>query len=267
MLDACRRHRVQFMDGVMFMHSRRLPLLRQVLDDGQSIGTVRRIASQFSFLAPEEFYQQNIRASSDLEPLGCLGDLGWYNVRFSLWVMNQQLPERVTGRILAQHVRGGRGPVPIEFSGELLYPGGVSASFYCSFRAENQQWAIVSGTQGYLTVPDFVLPFFGSEAGFEVNCPRVSRCGAATSTWRATPAASRQRVQQRHAGFAGDEHDPDVRPDRHVRAARTAVGRDGPEDAAGSRRLFAVGSGGRKGRAARRVTTGRFASLTRRWRR
>src|SRR5262245_43855399 len=40
MLDACREHRVQFMDGVMFMHSRRLPLLRQTLDDGCSIGTV-----------------------------------------------------------------------------------------------------------------------------------------------------------------------------------------------------------------------------------
>ena len=27
------------------------------------------------------------------------------------------------------------------------------------------------GTEGYLTVPDFVLPFFGSEAGFEVSRP------------------------------------------------------------------------------------------------
>jgi predicted dehydrogenase len=176
MLDACRKQRVQFMDGVMFMHSRRLPLLRQVLDDRQSIGTVLRIASQFSFKASEEFYQQNIRTSHDLEPLGCLGDLGWYNVRFSLWVMNQQLPERVTGRVLVHHVRGGP-PVPMEFAGELLYAGGVSASIYCSFRAENQQWAVVSGTQGYLTVPDFVLPFFSSEVGFEANCPHFRARG------------------------------------------------------------------------------------------
>src|SRR5947209_5291754 len=33
MLDACNRHNVQFMDGVMFMHGQRLGLLRQVLDD------------------------------------------------------------------------------------------------------------------------------------------------------------------------------------------------------------------------------------------
>jgi predicted dehydrogenase len=170
MLEACRKNGVQFMDGVMFMHSQRLPLLSQVLDDQQSIGSVLRITSQFSFLAREDFLTQNIRVSNDLEPLGCLGDLGWYNIRFSLWVMNEQLPQRATGRILAQHGRGdSRQPVPIEFAGELLFADGISASFHCSFRAENQQWANVSGTRGYLNVPDFVLPFFGSEAAFEVN--------------------------------------------------------------------------------------------------
>ncbi len=178
MLDACRKSRVQFMDGVMFMHSARLPLLRQVLDDGQSIGPIRRIASQFSFKASEEFYRQNIRSSGELEPLGALGDLGWYNVRMSLWVMKNQLPERVMGRILTDHARDGAPPVPVEFCGELYYAGGASASFYCSFRAENHQWATVSGTQGYLTVSDFVVPFYGCEAAFEVNRPvfRVRGC-------------------------------------------------------------------------------------------
>jgi predicted dehydrogenase len=168
MLDACRQNRVQFMDGVMFMHSRRLPLLRQVLDDGQSIGTIRRITSQFSFLAPENFLAQNIRASRELEPLGCAGDLGWYNIRLSLWAMKDQLPEHVSGRILAQHGDGPQG-VPLDFSGELFFPGGAVASFYCSFLSDNQQWAVISGIKGYLDVPDFVLPFFGCEAAFNVN--------------------------------------------------------------------------------------------------
>src|SRR5437868_4703620 len=47
MLEACRSHGVQFMDGVMFLHSRRLPLLRQVLDDPEAIGTALRVASSF----------------------------------------------------------------------------------------------------------------------------------------------------------------------------------------------------------------------------
>jgi predicted dehydrogenase len=178
MLDACRESRVQFMDGVMFMHSRRLPLLRQALDDGRSVGGVRRITSQFSFLPPGDFLATNIRASGLLEPLGCLGDLGWYNVRFALWVMNEQLPERAAGRLLAAHDAGAGPPVPMEFSGELFFPGGASASFFCSYRAGNQQWATVSGTHGSLHVPDFVVPFYGNEAGFEAAAPvfRVRSC-------------------------------------------------------------------------------------------
>ncbi|HLQ45875.1 MAG TPA: gfo/Idh/MocA family oxidoreductase, partial [Planctomycetaceae bacterium] len=33
----------------------------------------------------------------------------------------------------------------------------------------NQQWATVSGSKGFLTVPDFVLPFFGCESAFTVH--------------------------------------------------------------------------------------------------
>lgn len=177
MLDACKAHKVQFMDGVMFMHSGRLPLLRKVIDDGETVGTLRRIASQFCFQAIGDFLEKNIRVSNDLEPLGALGDLGWYNIRFSLWVMKYQMPERVSGRMLHEHGSGAK-PVPVEFSGDLFFPGGASASFYCSFRTENQQWAHVSGTKGSISLGDFVLPFYGAESTFEVNQPffRVSGC-------------------------------------------------------------------------------------------
>jgi predicted dehydrogenase len=171
MLDVCRENRVQFMDGVMFMHSQRLPLLRQTLDDGRSIGSIRRITSQFSFLPSDDFLATNIRGSNLLEPLGCLGDLGWYNIRFSLWVMNEQLPERVAGRVLAGHNSGAGPQLPMEFSGEMFFAGGESASFFCSYRTGNQEWANVSGTHGFLHVPDFVVPYYGNEASFETNAP------------------------------------------------------------------------------------------------
>jgi predicted dehydrogenase len=172
MLDVCRKNRVQFMDAVMFMHSTRLSSMRASLDDGSSVGRLTRIATQFSFSGDAEFFQKNIRVSHELEPLGCLGDLGWYNIRFILWAMNFQLPQRVTGHLLATHCRPDSIlPVPTDFSGELFFPGGVSAAFYCSFVAETQQWANISGTKGYLHVDDFVLPWYGSELGFEVTRP------------------------------------------------------------------------------------------------
>src|ERR1700744_6032785 len=102
MLAACEKHSVQFMDGVMFMHSPRLARVREGLDDGQSIGPIRRITSAFSFYPGEEFFSTNIRANGDLEPTGCLGDLGWYCIRFALWTMNWRLPQSVTGRLLGQ---------------------------------------------------------------------------------------------------------------------------------------------------------------------
>src|ERR1051325_2362747 len=65
--------------------SRRLERIREVLDDGASVGKIKRITSAFSFCAPEEFYTGNIRAQRAMEPAGCLGDLGWYCLRLVSW--------------------------------------------------------------------------------------------------------------------------------------------------------------------------------------
>ena len=137
-----------------------------------SIGPLQRITSQFSFGAASEFFTSNIRTHGQLEPLGCLGDLGWYNIRFALWAMNWELPAKVAGHILAEHRRADSPvAVPTDFSAELFFADGVSAGFYCSFLAEIQQWANLAGTKGFLYVPDFVLPWYGAEVAFEVSNP------------------------------------------------------------------------------------------------
>ena len=170
MLDACRRHRVQFMDGVMFMHSARLPRMRAALDDGVSFGPLQRITSDFSFKAPADFFTTNVRAHSTLEPLGCLGDLGWYCVRFSLWAAGWRLPRTVTGHTLAHQGRpDSPAPVPTEFAGELHFDDGLVADFRCSFLAEFHQSVAVTGTRGHLSLDDFVLPRAGTEITFLVN--------------------------------------------------------------------------------------------------
>jgi len=180
MIAACRKHSVQFLDGVMFMHNVRLPRMREVLDDCHSVGNIRRISSAFSFRPGEEFFQSNIRADGALEPTGCLGDLGWYSIRFTLWALNWQLPESVCGKILSQsHVLPGRTSAPSEFIATLHYPGSVTADFYSSFRAAKQQWAHVSGEKGWLRLPDFVHPYNGYEPSFEVNDKIITVSGGA----------------------------------------------------------------------------------------
>ncbi|HEY1717442.1 MAG TPA: Gfo/Idh/MocA family oxidoreductase [Verrucomicrobiae bacterium] len=165
MLSACKKNNVQFLDGVMFMHSQRLARVRETLDDGASVGLIKRIVAQFSFPGHEEFFRKNIRVNAALEPAGCLGDLGWYDIRFALWAMNWQMPREVCARALAQTDSS----VPTDFSAELFFDGGVSASLYCSFINFRQQWVNVSGTKGYLQISDFVNPFYGGELGFEVT--------------------------------------------------------------------------------------------------
>jgi predicted dehydrogenase len=196
MTDACKKNHVQFMDGVMFMHNPRLQRIREALDDGKSVGQIKRIMSVFTFATTEDFFGANIRVHSQLEPTGCLGDLGWYCIRFALWAMNWQLPRDVTGKILS--ARGNRlspSPAPTDFSGELIFKDETSVGFYCSFLAEYQNWVHVGGAKGYLRLPDFVHPLSVHEPSFEVNQAehrvKCCDCGAQHSASR-VPAQDSQ---------------------------------------------------------------------------
>ncbi|EKU22101.1 oxidoreductase domain protein, partial [Nannochloropsis gaditana CCMP526] len=162
MIQACIKHNVHLMDGVMFMHSARLQLLQKTLP---SLGPLHRINSEFCFKANEAFFQSNIRCSSATEPLGCLGDLGWYNIRLTLWAMNWYLPVRARGCVLKENADG----VPYEFSGELLFESGCSATFFCSFLTHETQLAVLNGEEASVQYSDFVLPLPGRYLYFDVN--------------------------------------------------------------------------------------------------
>lgn len=175
MIASCQANDVLFMDGVMFMHDPRFARLREILDDGQSIGAVKRISSVFSFRGDDDFAAADIRSRVELEPAGCLGDLGWYCLRASLWAMHWQLPTRVSGRILATSTDAQGHSAITEFSGELDFPGGASASFYCSFHSPNQEWLNISGTQASLRVADFIAPDGQNDTDWELGFERQAR--------------------------------------------------------------------------------------------
>lgn len=222
MLDACARHRVQFMDGVMFMHNPRLERVRAALEDAAAIGPLRRITAAFSFLGPEDFTTHNVRAQAALEPAGCLGDLGWYCLRLALWVMRGQLPERAGGRTLLD-VQGRRdGPgLPLDFAGELHFPGGVSAGFHCSFRANQQQWAMISGADGFVRVPDFVLPNSANAIAWEVNYQPVRKAETGLYLQTETGPAAQETNQFRN--FAAQIRSGGLNPDWPQQAWQTQL--------------------------------------------
>jgi predicted dehydrogenase len=213
MIAACKKNNVQFMDGVMFMHNARMNRMRAALDGGPGIGEIRRIMSAFSFHMDEKTFDANVRVDSRLEPAGCLGDLGWYCIRFALWTMGWQLPREVTGRILsARGARSSPSPVPVDFSAELIFDGGASAGFYCSFLSEYQNWVHVSGTKGSLRLADFVHASSDHEPAFEVNQTETRvKCCDCKADHNATGAVAQQTQmfrnfsKQIHSGKLNDE--------------------------------------------------------------
>ena len=169
MRDACQANQVAMMDGVMFDHSQRIEQVCQQIRSG-ALGEVHRIQTHFSFTGDSEFQAANIRTDTILEPHGCLGDLGWYCIRFILWANEFRDPVRVSGRTLRTIARDGSNDgVPGEFCGELQFEGGVTAGFFCSFMTMNQQTVTVSGDKAYMTIDDFVLPLYDSQTHWQVH--------------------------------------------------------------------------------------------------
>jgi predicted dehydrogenase len=83
MITVCEQNNVFLMDGTMFMHHPRTAALQETLRSPEA-GILRRVNACFNFSTDEEFLQTNIRVKSDGDPLGVLGDLGWYCIRLGL---------------------------------------------------------------------------------------------------------------------------------------------------------------------------------------
>lgn len=143
LLRACYNNQIIFLDGVMFMHNTRLHKIRGKIDKEKVLGKtgVREVSSAFCFRGDEDFFKNNIRIKNNCDPLGCLGDLGTYNIRFSLFAFNFEMPEFVQGEVVTENEYG----VPLHFQGKLIFKDDNhtknsnntvakrTATFFCSF--------------------------------------------------------------------------------------------------------------------------------------
>lgn len=101
MLQACYENQIFIMDGTMFMHHPRTHLLKQALFH-PSNGPLHRVQTCLTFPADENFFKNNIRTKADADPLGAIGDLGWYCARigllaYSYKAISSQLKKKESG--------------------------------------------------------------------------------------------------------------------------------------------------------------------------
>lgn len=151
-VDACSSAGVQLMDGTMFMHNERTTDMHETISDTDSFGAVGRVVSSFTVPFPEDF--DNIRVKRAMEPLGCLGDLGWYCARISLWAYDYDEPDYVMCHFHDETAEG----VPLDCTSTMRFSGGRTAIFDCSFKHSLRQSAQVVGSKKMLSVNDFVVP-------------------------------------------------------------------------------------------------------------
>lgn len=159
MVDACRAHNVQLMDGVMWVHHERTFAMKRIIANG-ALGQMRRVTAAFTFNW-DKIPEENIRLKKEFA-CGCLGDLGYYCIRAILWALGD-LPVQVFAT--ARYYRG----VDFNLSGTLWFRDERMASFDCGFDVGSRRWFEIAGTRASLICDDFVVPFKKESSRFWVH--------------------------------------------------------------------------------------------------
>mmetsp|Transcript_22824 Transcript_22824/g.65867 ORF Transcript_22824/g.65867 Transcript_22824/m.65867 type:complete len:365 (+) Transcript_22824:89-1183(+) len=171
-LRVCRDNGVQFMDNTMLMHHPRLVQMKRAISS-EHFGKVRHVSASFTIPLGNDpaWASSNIRMHASTEPLGALGDLGWYSIRMSLWAFDWELPHDVSCHYLETTPDG----VPVIVHCVMRFYDAEdkdavrrSASFDASFKwCLRQSMEIVGETQS-LTLDDFVVNSSPESSSFAV---------------------------------------------------------------------------------------------------
>ena len=172
MVEAADAAGVRLMEAFMYRLHPSWQAVRELVAAGR-IGTLQSIQSWFTYYNDDPGNIRNIRAAGG----GALFDVGCYCVNLSRMLFGAE-PERVEAAIVRDPVSG----VDVVTSALLVFPGGGSATFTCSTRAESDQRVHVSGTDGHVSVgipfnipPELPTHVFLTHGGDPPVAPNVER--------------------------------------------------------------------------------------------
>ena len=146
---ACRANGVGFMDGTHFVHHPRTAAIRVAIPE--KIGRPTSIASAFQFYLADS---SNIRLNPSLEPLGAIGDLGWYNVRAAVEYMGPDVDIESVDVFARRHPETN---AILAASALVVFTDESTTTFHCGFdsRALNMDCRI-AGPLGQISMWGFI---------------------------------------------------------------------------------------------------------------
>ncbi len=146
---ACRDNNVAFMDGTHFVHHPRTLDIKANRD--ARLGFVWSVASAFQFNLAD---RGNIRFNPELEPMGAIGDAGWYNMRAAV----EYLPPDVELDTVSSHLRrDAETGAAISGTGVLDFTDGSTSTWNCGFDSGAVVMDLrITGTEGVINIDDFL---------------------------------------------------------------------------------------------------------------
>jgi predicted dehydrogenase len=148
-LAACRDNNVAFMDGTHFVHHPRTLDIKKDRED--RLGFVWSVASAFQFNLTD---RGNIRFNPALEPMGAIGDAGWYNMRAAVEYL---APDAQLDTVSAHLRRDEQTGAAISGAGVLEFTDGSTSTWNCGFDSGGVVMDLrITGTSGVINIDDFL---------------------------------------------------------------------------------------------------------------
>jgi len=157
--SACRENDVGFMDGTHFVHHPRTADIRAKMQE--RVGWPWSVDSAFQFNLQD---RGNIRFNPDLEPLGAIGDAGWYNMRAAVEYISPGISIQSVSAYVRRDKETG---AAISGSGVILFSDASTTTWNCGFDSGATVMDLrISGAEGVVHMDDFLSQDEDGSAAF-----------------------------------------------------------------------------------------------------
>ena len=158
-IAACEKNDVGFMDGTHFVHHPRTHEIRDNMAD--LVGWAWSVDSAFQFNLRDK---GNIRYNPVLEPMGAIGDAGWYNMRAAVEYL---APDTELASVDAYLRRDEDTGAAKAGSGVLRFADGSTSTWNCGFDSGAVIMDLrISGTGGSVSIDNFLSQSPDSSADY-----------------------------------------------------------------------------------------------------